>query len=197
MALGIWMLGILGAIIILFFYLPVRFRFSVEYQTDWVVTVKARFFVWEFSLIEGRPAWLNGLEQKAQQALSVQQDKASGGAVLEVLTLARQHILPMIERSVHLQYFVLKCRVGYHRADYTAYSCGLFWAVVSMLPKKWLKNSALSYLPDFQTAGTELQIQGIIRCRMVHLIGIWLKLCRIIVQMQLEQNRKEQGCYEN
>lgn len=100
-------------------------------------------------------------------------------------------------RRIQLERLYINCRIGWERADYTAYSYGVFWALVSFLPIQWREHSEMIYEPDFQTVCKDIVIQGIICCRVGQLIGILIAWFWLIVQMMLEQNREEQKQYEN
>ena len=100
-------------------------------------------------------------------------------------------------RRIQLERLYINCRIGWERADYTAYSYGVFWAFVSFLPIQWREQSEMIYEPDFQTVCKDIVIQGIICCRVGQLIGILIAWFWLMVQMMLEQNREEQKQYEN
>jgi len=103
----------------------------------------------------------------------------------------------IVTRRISVEQFVIDCKIGCQRADYTAYGYGLFWALLSFVPEKLFRNAEITYIPDFQTVRKDILIQGIICMRAGQLIGIVIALFRLTVQMMLKQNREEQMGYEN
>ena len=103
----------------------------------------------------------------------------------------------IVTRRISVEQFVIDCKIGCQRADYTAYGYGLFWALLSFVPEKLFRNAEITYIPDFQTVRKDILIQGIICMRAGQLIGIMIALFRLTVQMMLKQNREEQMGYEN
>ena len=103
----------------------------------------------------------------------------------------------IVTRRISVEQFVINCKIGCQRADYTAYGYGLFWALLSFVPEKLFRNAEITYIPDFQTLRKDILIQGIICMRAGQLIGIVIALFRLTVQMMLKQNREEQMGYEN
>ena len=103
----------------------------------------------------------------------------------------------IVTRRISVEQFVIDCKIGCQRADYTAYGYGLFWALLSFVPEKLFRNAEITYIPDFRTVRKDILIQGIICMRAGQLIGIVIALFRLTVQMMLKQNREEQMGYEN
>ena len=99
--------------------------------------------------------------------------------------------IPLVTRHLELRALTVHCRIGFHQPDWTAYSYGLFWTVLSLLPEAWLTCGDFTYQPDFQQARQEIQLQGIIQCKIGQLILIVLSLFWLTVQTMLEQNRTD------
>ena len=57
----------------------------------------------------------------------------------------------IVTRRISVEQFVIDCKIGCQRADYTAYGYGLFWALLSFVPEKLFRNAEITYIPDFQT----------------------------------------------
>lgn len=127
--------------------------------------------------------------QERRQRTSVQvQWKALVAFTLQVVRIA--------VRWLRLEQLTVQCRVGWAQPSWTAYSYGLFWAAVSFLPKRWLAQGRFRYLPEFQQQRQEIDIRGIITCRIGHLILILLTMLWLAGKMAWEQRRKERIVHE-
>lgn len=103
----------------------------------------------------------------------------------------------VVLRQLSLEQLSLRCNIGFQQPDRTAYSYALFWAVLSVLPPKWLEQAEISYVPDFQQQRQDIQLQGIICTSVGKIMHIVFSLLWLVVQAKLEQDRKEQMVYEN
>lgn len=110
----------------------------------------------------------------------------------------------IISRKVCLEQLEVDCAVGFSRPDITAYSYGLFWGVLSLLPEKWLAQSRICYRPDFQNIRFEFEAKSIISLRMGQAIGMMVSLTALWMRYANRpnaavntQNREEQIAYES
>lgn len=103
----------------------------------------------------------------------------------------------IISRRLQLEELSLQCDIGFSRPDWTAYSYGLFWTILSALPQTWLEHGTFTYTPDFQRPRQEIVLQGIICCRVGQLILMIVSLFWLTITAMLEQKRKEQMLYES
>ena len=103
-----------------------------------------------------------------------------------------QHILKLAHKDIKLRYRQIDCQVGWQRADFTAYSYGIFWVLMAMIPEQWRKQSYVSYIPDFQKNYQEVYMKGIIQCRVGQLIGMVFSIGYLITRLLLEQDGKGQ-----
>ncbi|MBQ2034437.1 MAG: hypothetical protein II218_00840 [Peptococcaceae bacterium] len=110
----------------------------------------------------------------------------------------------IISRRANLEQLELDCAAGFSRPDITAYSYGLFWGVLSLLPEKWLAQSRICYRPDFQNLRFEFEAKSIISLRMGQAIGMMVSLTALWMRYANRpnaavntQNREEQIAYES
>ena len=110
----------------------------------------------------------------------------------------------IISRRARLEQLELDCAAGFSRPDITAYSYGLFWGVLSLLPEKWLAQSRICYRPDFQNIRFEFEAKSIISLRMGQTIGMMVSLTALWMRYANRpnaavntQNREEQIAYES
>ena len=110
----------------------------------------------------------------------------------------------IISRRANLEQLELDCAAGFSRPDITAYSYGLFWGVLSLLPEKWLAQSRIYYRPDFQNIRFEFEAKSIISLRMGQAIGMMVSLTALWMRYANRpnaevntQNREEQIAYES
>jgi hypothetical protein len=110
----------------------------------------------------------------------------------------------IISRRARLEQLELDCAAGFSRPDITAYSYGLFWGVLSLLPEKWLAQSRICYRPDFQNLRFEFEAKSIISLRMGQAIGMMVSLTALWMRYANRpnaavntQNREEQIAYES
>lgn len=169
-------------------FAPLRFYFCIEHHTQW--SFSGAVGLWHMK----KQLHLTGLMEKRME------ETAQHSAV----QLHRRPTLQFLHSAMHIaakyltaEELQIHCRIGLDRADYTAYCYGLFWTVLSVLPIQWVENSEIQYEPDFHHQRQDVQIRGIIRCRIGQLISILIAWIRLIVQMMPEYNRKEQKQYEN
>lgn len=103
----------------------------------------------------------------------------------------------IILSKLRLDHLSLRCQIGFSQPDRTAYSYALFWAVLSVLPPKWMEQVEADYLPDFQQQRQDIAIEGIISTSIGQLISMTIWLLWLASRAKLEQDRKEQIAYEN
>ena len=178
-------------------FVPIRLRFYIKHRYVWDGSV-----VIYVGAIE-KTIQLSG-QKDADAAHFLQKYYEKWSTTPHSLQIHWQSVLAffckavqIVTRRISVEQFVIDCKIGCQRADYTAYGYGLFWALLSFVPKKLFRNAEITYIPDFQTVRKDILIQGIICMRAVQLIGIVIALFRLTVQMMLKQNREEQMGYEN
>ncbi len=173
-------------------FIPIRLRFRIVHQTEWHITIS--IYVWRIEktiqlpgrMTERFDAFLQkNFETRETSHHSVQIYWKS------MLSFLRRALQIAVKR-LSVEHLDINCRIGWDRADYTAYSYGVFWTMVSILPAQWLQNSAVVYIPEFQYPCRNISVQGIISCRAGQLIAILIAWFRLTVQTMLQQNRKEQ-----
>ena len=110
----------------------------------------------------------------------------------------------IISRRARLEQLEFDCAAGFSRPDITAYSYGLFWGGLSLLPEKWLAQSRICYRPDFQNLRFEFEAKSIISLRMGQAIGMMVSLTALWMRYANRpnaavntQNREEQIAYES
>lgn len=110
----------------------------------------------------------------------------------------------IISCKARLEQLELDCAAGFSRPDITAYSYGLFWGLLSLLPEKWLAQSRICYRPDFQNIRFEFEAKSIINLRMGQAIGMMVSLTALWMRYANRpnaevntQNREEQIAYES
>lgn len=189
---------ILFFLIFLLFCIPIRVQFLIAHQNQWSVTGTIKILFWQFALHHTDKTWMKKAEQMLKPSIQEQIEmqhtikvawKSSASFVRELFAI--------LAKRLHLENLHIRCEIGWDRADYTAYSYGLFWAFVAFLPQQWLQQSEIYYLPNFQQKQQDIEIQGIIRCTIGNFIGIIFAWVRLMVIWMLEQNRKEQMTNEN
>ena len=178
-------------------FVPIRLRFYIKHRHVWDGSV-----VIHVGAIE-KTIQLSG-QKDADAAHFLQKYYEKWSTTPHSLQIHWQSVLAFFCKAVHIvtrrisvEQFVIDCKIGCQRADYTAYGYGLFWALLSFVPEKLFRNAEITYIPDFQTVRKDILIQGIICMRAGQLIGIVIALFRLTVQMMLKQNREEQMGYEN
>ena len=176
---------------------PIRLQFYIEHRHVWDGSV-----VIHVGAIE-KTIQLSG-QKDADAAHFLQKYYEKWSTTPHSLQVHWQSVLAffckavqIVTRRISVEQFVIDCKIGCQRADYTAYGYGLFWALLSFVPEKLFRNAEITYIPDFQTVRKDILIQGIICMRAGQLIGIVIALFRLTVQMMLKQNREEQMGYEN
>ena len=176
---------------------PIRLRFYIKHRHVWDGSV-----VIHVGAIE-KTIQLSG-QKDADAAHFLQKYYEKWSTTPHSLQIHWQSVLSffckavqIVTRRISVEQFVIDCKIGCQRADYTAYGYGLFWALLSFVPEKLFRNAEITYIPDFQTVRKDILIQGIICMRAGQLIGIVIALFRLTVQMMLKQNREEQMGYEN
>ena len=180
---------------------PIRLRFYIKHRHVWDGTVVMHVGAIEktIQLSRQKDADAAHFLQKYYEKWSEKWNTTSHSlqihwqSVLAFFCKAVQ----IVTRRISVEQFVIDCKIGCQRADYTAYGYGLFWALLSFVPEKLFRNAEITYIPDFQTVRKDILIQGIICMRAGQLIGIVIALFRLTVQMMLKQNREEQMGYEN
>lgn len=186
MSLGIGVLFGVILFLVIVLCLPIQFQFDSTYQKEWSVVCTIRFLWWRFPIKgSGGRAWSNQFVR--HNSIEVDWSRA--------FVFAYQ-ALQSIAKRIALERLNLYCRLGWSRADMTAYSYGIFWAMVSALPQHWLEKSKIIYEPDFQQNSKEIAVHGIISVKIAHLIGIMLSLFRLGIGFVAEQYGKEQKEYE-
>ena len=188
---------LLCLIIICIAFVPIRLQFYIEHRHVWDGSV-----VMHVGAI-GKTIRLSG-QKDADAAHFLQKYYEKWSTTPHSLQIHWQSVLAffckavqIVTRRISVEQFVIDCKIGCQRADYTAYGYGLFWALLSFVPEKLFRNAEITYIPDFQTVRKDILIQGIICMRAGQLIGIVIALFRLTVQMMLKQNREEQMGYEN
>lgn len=178
-------------------FIPIRIRFRIEHQTEWHITISIHIWRMEKTIqIPGRMS--ERVDAFLQKNFETRKDTHHSVQIYwkSMLSFLRM-ALQIAAKRLSVEQLYMNCIVGWDRADYTAYSYGLFWTMISFLPAKWLKNSEFIYIPDFQHSCRNISVQGIISCRVGQLIAILIAWFRLTVQTMLKQNRKEQINYEN
>ena len=192
---------LLCLIIICIAFVPIRLQFYIEHRHVWDGTV-----VIYVGAIEKTIRLSGQKDADAAHFLQKYYEKWSEkwNTTSHSLQIHWQPVLAffckavqIVTRRISVEQFVIDCKIGCQRADYTAYGYGLFWALLSFVPEKLFRNAEITYIPDFQTVRKDILIQGIICMRAGQLIGIVIALFRLTVQMMLKQNREEQMGYEN
>lgn len=179
------------AILIMFLYLSIELHFVIRYQELWNVQLEVKIFQRQVAVYGAEYSLAQILENRTEQKLW-HMSKLPEKIDRELLLHFGKKLLKTVSKTLQLKRLDIHCIIGFSRADYTAYGYGLFWAAASMLPERWLAKSSLVYIPDFQSKHMEIEIQGIIRCRIAQFIGMMMALFWVTVQMMLQQNRKEQ-----
>ena len=185
MSLGI---GVLFCVVLpaILLFLSIRFQFDITYHKEWSAVCTIWFWRWRFPAERsGDRSWPNQFMKHS----SIEVDWSS-------LCVFAYKALQIIVKRLTLERLDIHCRLGWSRADVTAYSYGIFWAMVSALPQHWLAQSTIVYEPDFQQNSKEIAVHGIISVKIAHLIGIMLLLFRLGMEFVAEQHRKEQKKYE-
>ena len=190
MSLGSFVLFCVVLLLVILPFLSIRFQFDITYHKEWRVVCTVWFLRWRFPIARsaegsGGRAW----PSQFMQHTSIEPDWSS-------VCVFAYKALQSIAKRLTLEQLDIRCRVGWSRADVTAYSYGVFWAMVSALPQHWLAQSTIVYEPDFQQNSKEIAVQGIISVKIAHLIGIMLLLFRLGMAFVAEQHRKEQKAYE-
>ncbi len=178
-------------------FIPIQIRFRLEHQTEWHITIS--IYIWHIKkTIQIPDSMGERLDTFLQKNFETREKTHHSVQIYWKSMLSFLHMaLQIAARHLSMEHLYMNCRVGWDRADYTAYSYGLFWTAVSFLPAKWLKNSEFVYIPDFQYPCRNISVQGIISCRVGQLIAILIAWFRLTVQTMLKQNRKEQINYES
>ena len=183
---------LLGVMIGFLLCIPLQFQFVLHHQERWSGAVMVKILVWEFTLYRFDRKDAAQAGHRLEQMGSVQQrDSRLVKICWKDLFSFGSEILHILAKRLRLQQLSVRCCIGWERADYTAYGCGLFWAFIAMMPTHWLERSDVVYEPDFQLQRKELAVEGIIYCTMAQLIAIQAALIRITVR-EVQQIRKEQ-----
>ena len=192
MSLGnsLFLLSIL--LICLILYAPIRLQFTAEHRDEWNASATIHY-LW---LHHEMPISIQTIVQKTEMIMQKRDSEnlqersvqIYWKSVFDFLRKAMQ----CITKRLHLEQLCAHCYIGWERADITAYSYGLFWSLMSLLPERWLQNSDIIYVPDFQYERKDISVQGIISCRAGQVMAILISLVRLSVHMMLEQKRKEQ-----
>ena len=193
MSLGNGLFLLFFIMILLILCIPLQIQFTLNHQHQWSGAVMLKIFQWHFTLYRSGNDNYEHLEHKLEQMIEEQQKNSRFIKInwKSLFSFGRE-ALHILAKHLRLQQLFIRCHIGWERADYTAYSYGLFWAAVSALPTSWLEQSDILYEPDFQTKKKEVAVQGIIRCTIAQLISILTALLVLTVREMRMQNRKGQ-----
>lgn len=189
----------------LLFCVPLKMQFVIKYQKQWNITWNVKIFFWNLTLpsFSSNQKWMKKAEAKIKTAFEEQYENEIEHAVqiawktiFSFSTLLKE-VLGIVAKRLRLEHLRIQCEIGWKRADYTAYSYGLFWALLSLVPNSWLEQSEICYIPNFRCQRQDIMIQGIISCAIGNLIGIVFVWFRLTIKWMLEQKRKEKMVYEN
>ena len=184
MSLGsILIIGLLIMLVVVL-WMPVQFCFAVQYQKQWCGSLTVNVLFWQYTW-----HWLDhrrvDVPLVSSRPLSL--DLPIPWADMAFYLRRAMHI---VGNGLHLEQLYGYFHIGWRRADYTAYSYGLFWAIVSLLPKHWLEKSELLYEPDFSTQSKEVELRGIVCSRGVQIIAMLAALARLVLRMLWQIPRK-------
>ncbi len=191
---------VLGFILVIFF-LPIRIHIQAEHHEQWHGAVQLQILWFRIPLKNLRNKLTRRMNKRTEhmmQRMESGYQKESRNIQLywkPILSFGRQALHIAAER-IHVEQLNIQCSIGWSRADYTAYSYGLFWAVLSVLPERWRQKGTFLYEPNFQQDRQDVRAESIICFRIAQLIGILMALLVLTVRMILAQNRKEQVGYE-
>lgn len=179
--------------------LPVRLQFHAQHQQQWQGDFTIRLLGLHYTKTFGEQ---QKSVHKQNQKSSVPDDMHSvvhntfyphWRAIVKFFWQAGHVVL----RQLSLEQLSLRCNIGFQQPDRTAYSYALFWAVLAVLPPKWLEQADITYVPDFQQQKQDIQLQGIICASVGQVIRMIALLFWLVMQAKLEQDRKEQMVYES
>ena len=201
MSLGSSLFILAMTVLVVILILPIRFHIQAEHHHRWNMTVQLQILWFRISVKSLRDKWMQSLNQ--QTARMKQRMESERHTEERSIQLYWKPILSFLWQGLHIiakrievEQLYLRCCIGWSRADYTAYSYGLFWALLSVLPRHWAENGTFIYEPDYQQARQDVVVQSIIRSSVAQIIGILATLFALTVRMILAQNRKEQMRYE-
>ncbi len=187
--------------ILVIFFLPIRIHIQAEHHDRWngAVQLQILWFRIPMKNLRGKLSQrMTSQTEHMMQRMESEYKKESRNIQLywkPVLSFGRQ-ALRIIAKRIRVEQLQIQCSIGWSRADYTAYSYGLFWAVLSALPERWRQKGTFIYEPNFQQNRQDVSVQSIICFRIAQIIGILAALFVLTVHMTLAQNRKEQVGYE-
>ena len=185
--------------------LPLQLRFEAEHTTSWrgAITMTCLWISRQIQLPKTaaeKPTqqhhnmfFTNSWKQRFQnrwQRTSVQIIWSDAIAFL-------RQTIQIVSRHIKVTQLSLRYHVGFQRPDWTAYSYGLFWTILSFFPINWIEQGDFFCQPDFQRPRQDFQLYEIIRCSVGQVILIAWMLFWLTVKTMLEQNRKEQILYES
>ena len=162
-------------VIILLWFIPLKFYVRASYQQNWQgeVTISA---LWFHHTIKFPDCF-----QKSALPAPVKRQLQNTSVTVSwhrLISFVRDAV-PVMKSHITLEYYRIQCRAGFSRPDVTAYCYGAFWAVLAAIPESWLQRGEISFLPDFQEKRQELYTEGIIRCRTGQIIAMILSLYRL------------------
>ncbi len=201
MSLGSSLFILFVFVLLVIIFLPIRIHIQAEHHERWHGTVQLQILWFRIPLKNLRNKVTRRMNKRTEhmmQRMESGHQKESRNIQLywkPILSFGRQALHIAAER-IHVEQLNIQCSIGWSRADYTAYSYGLFWAVLSALPEHWRQKSTFVYKPNFQQNRQEIFMQSIIYVRAAQIIGILIALFVLTVRMMLAQNRKEQVGYE-
>ena len=200
-------------VIILLLYMPLRLVVYAEYHQSLRGEVTVQY-LWMRRIIplgsekSQKQSAEKNIEEKRTAGISRTWQRWRKNTSLKIewkpLAAFLTEAVHIISRRVKLEQLELDCAAGFSRPDITAYSYGLFWGLLSLLPEKWLTQSRICYRPDFQNLRFEFEAKSIISLRMGQAIGMMVSLTALWMRYANRpnaavntQNREEQIAYES
>ncbi len=200
-------------VMIFLLYMPLRFLFYAEYHQSLRGEVTVQY-LWMRRTIplgaerEQKQCAEKHIEEKGTAGISRAWQRWRKNTSLKIewkpLAAFLTEAAHIISRRANLEQLEFDCAAGFSRPDITAYSYGLFWGVLSLLPEKWLAQSRICYRPDFQNIRFEFKAKSIISLRMGQAIGMMVSLTALWMRYANRpnaalntQNREEQIAYES
>lgn len=199
-----------------FIILPLELQFSFQHKNRWKGEVLISLFGMKH--IIKCQKWKSEVSSKQHRDIlcwNGQEMYVQNPALKQILfqiewktvALFMRKAIHVIIKWLQVKRLSIKCRVGFHRPDWTAYSYGLFWTAIAFLPNSLRMRGNFHYQPDFQYLRQDVQLEGIIRFRIGHIILIvlslfWLTVVAILrqnwkINSQIELKRKESIMYES
>ena len=177
---------LVSSFFVLFFciYAPIIIKFQVNKQENWQINIQIQYLF----LHKNKKLDKYVLLEKKKEP-----ENNSWEIPLRILLRDVKEIFSYIQGKYFVRHCSINCQAGFSRPDFTAYSYGVIWAVLSLLPPAWQEWLTIDYQPNFQEKMLQITAEGIIYMPLGYLMLIMMHILKLMIKEWVNHENRLRG----